>query len=97
MQAIAVNRVCPVFSVLIGTGGLQMITVRLPGDVMKRLDALASATGRTRTFYARAAILAHLEDLEDTYLAEKRLADYRAGKTGAVPIQDLMNRYGMES
>ncbi len=27
-------------------------------------------TGRTKTFYVREAILEHLEDLEDRYLAE---------------------------
>ena len=30
-------------------------------------------TGRTKTFYAREAILKHLEDLEDIYLATQRL------------------------
>jgi RHH-type rel operon transcriptional repressor/antitoxin RelB len=30
---------------------------------------IAKRTGRTKTFYAREAILAHLEDLEDTYIA----------------------------
>ena len=60
-----------------------------------RLDALAKATGRTKTFYAREAILEHLEDLEDLYLAEQRLIDARAGKTEAVPLEDVMKRYGL--
>jgi len=34
---------------------------------------LAKKTGRTKTFYAREAILEHIEDLEDTYLAASRL------------------------
>ena len=34
---------------------------------------MAKRTGRTKTFYAREAILEHLEDLEDTYLATQRL------------------------
>ncbi|WP_345860773.1 type II toxin-antitoxin system RelB family antitoxin, partial [Shewanella algae] len=45
-----------------------MLAIRLPEDVEARLSALASQTGRTKTFYAREAILAHLEDLEDYYL-----------------------------
>ena len=48
-----------------------MLAIRLPEDVEKRLNALAKATGRTKTFYAREAILEHLDDLEDLYLAEK--------------------------
>jgi len=31
-------------------------------------------TGRTKSFYAREAILRHIEDLEDLHLARKRLA-----------------------
>jgi len=50
-----------------------MLAIRLDPAVEKRLGALAAKTGRTKTFYAREAILAHLEDLEDTYLADKRL------------------------
>jgi RHH-type rel operon transcriptional repressor/antitoxin RelB len=34
---------------------------------------LAKKTGRTKTFYVREAILEHLENLEDTYLASRRL------------------------
>ncbi|MFP5461926.1 MAG: TraY domain-containing protein [Gammaproteobacteria bacterium] len=70
--------------------------MRLPAEVESRLEALARATGRTKTFYAREAILQHLEDLEDLYLAEQRLVDIRAGKTATVPLEDVMKRHGME-
>ncbi|WP_018289583.1 DUF6290 family protein [Verrucomicrobium sp. 3C] len=73
-----------------------MLAIRLPAEVEKRLAALARATGRTKTFYAREAILEHLDDLEDLYLAEQRLIDIRAGKTQPVPIEEVMRRYGME-
>jgi RHH-type rel operon transcriptional repressor/antitoxin RelB len=56
-----------------------MLAIRLDPALEKRLAVLAARTGRTKTFYAREAILAHLEDLEDTYLAVKRLK--RPGKT----------------
>lgn len=72
-----------------------MLAIRLPAEVERRLDALAKATGRTKTFYAREAILKHLDDLEDLYLAEQRLIDARAGKTEAVPLEDVMKRYGL--
>ncbi len=51
-----------------------MLALRLPLDIEKRLDALARKTGRTKSFYAREAILRHIEDIEDTYLARRRLA-----------------------
>jgi RHH-type rel operon transcriptional repressor/antitoxin RelB len=50
-----------------------MLALRLPPEVEKRLERLARKTGRTKSFYAREAILRHLEDLEDFHLAEHRL------------------------
>ena len=44
-----------------------MLAIRLPEDIEERLDKLAKRTGRTKTFYARQAILEHLDDLEDVY------------------------------
>jgi RHH-type rel operon transcriptional repressor/antitoxin RelB len=50
-----------------------MLALRLPPEIEKRLDELARKTGRTKSFYAREAILEHLDDLEDLYLAEERM------------------------
>lgn len=56
-----------------------MLAIRLPNDIEARLEALAKATGRTKTYYAREAILEHLDDLEDVYLAEQTLERVRRG------------------
>ncbi|MGD9686715.1 MAG: DUF6290 family protein [Desulfobacter sp.] len=74
-----------------------MLAIRLPAEVEARLEAMAKATGRTKTFYAREAILEHLDDLEDLYLAEQRLIDIRAGREETVPLEEVMKRYGLES
>ena len=74
-----------------------MLAVRLPEEIERRLEALAKRTGRSKSFYVREAIVEHLADLEDVYLAEKRLEDIRAGLTQTVPIEDVMKRYDMES
>lgn len=50
-----------------------MLAIRLDPEIERRLELLAKKTGRTKTFYAREAILEHLEDLEDIYLATQRL------------------------
>ena len=50
-----------------------MLAVRLPEDIESRLADLAAKTGRTKTFYAREAILEHLDEMEDRYLAIDRL------------------------
>lgn len=73
-----------------------MLAIRLPVDIEARLEVLAKATGRTKTFYAREAIVSHIEDLEDLYLAEQRLLAHRAGESDAIALEDLMKRYGLE-
>lgn len=50
-----------------------MLAIRLDAETERRLTDLAKKTGRTKTFYARQAILEHLQDMEDVYLATKRL------------------------
>ncbi|MEX8519629.1 MAG: TraY domain-containing protein [Leptothrix sp. (in: b-proteobacteria)] len=72
-----------------------MLAIRLPTEVEARLDALAKATGRTKTFYAREAILAHLDDMEDLYLAEQRLIDIRAGRSQTHTLDDLERDLGL--
>jgi RHH-type transcriptional regulator, rel operon repressor / antitoxin RelB len=51
-----------------------MLALRLPEDLEARLDALARKTGRTKSYYAREAILRQIEDIEDYYLAQRRLS-----------------------
>ena len=50
-----------------------MLAIRLPKDIENRLTDLASKTGRTKTFYAKEAILEHLDEIEDKYLAINRI------------------------
>lgn len=72
-----------------------MLAIRLPEKIEKRLARLAKRTGRTKTYYAREAIVKHLEDLEDIYIAEKRLADLRAGRTRTIPLEEVMRQHGL--
>lgn len=48
-----------------------MLAVRLSAEVEQRLTKLAERTGRTKSFYAREAILLYLADLEDHYNKDK--------------------------
>ena len=72
-----------------------MLAIRLPDDIELRLEALAKATGRTKTFYARQAILQHIEDLEDIYLAESRLEALRAGRTKTTSLDHVEKELGL--
>ena len=49
-----------------------MLAIRLSQDIEKRLDELSKRTGRTKTYYAREAIVEYIDDLEDFYLASER-------------------------
>ena len=50
-----------------------MLSIRLSEEIENRLAALAAKTGRTKTYYAKEAILGHIDEMEDRYLALSRL------------------------
>lgn len=71
--------------------GTTLIAVRLPPEIEKRLKRLARKTGRSKTYYVREAILEHLEELEDYYLAVQRLEENLPG----VPLEEVERRLGL--
>ena len=73
-----------------------MLTIRLPEEIESRLAALASRTGRSKTFYAREAILTYLEDLEDYYLAAQVVADIRKGAEKTYNNEDVKAALDLE-
>lgn len=66
-----------------------MLAIRLPKDIEDRLADLAQRTGRTKTYYARQAILAYLEDLEDIHRAELSLLKVREGKEQVYSLDEV--------
>lgn len=72
-----------------------MLALRLPTEIEERLEALAKATGRTKSYYAREAILEHLDDLEDAYLAEKTLEQVRRGEMTTHSLDDVERELGL--
>jgi RHH-type transcriptional regulator, rel operon repressor / antitoxin RelB len=68
-----------------------MLALRLPKDIEDRLDQLARRTGRTKSFYAREAIIEKIEDLEDYYVALERTRHPMPG----VPLDDVLREFGM--
>ena len=72
-----------------------MLAIRLPEEIEFRLEALAKATGRTKTFYAREAIIEHLADLEDLYMAEQVVRRIRSGEEKTFTLDDVEARFGL--
>ena len=73
-----------------------MLAIRLPEAIERRLEKLAKRTGRTKTFYAREAILRYLEDLEDVYQAERVWERVRTGKEKTYSLDDVRKRLGLD-
>lgn len=72
-----------------------MLSLRLPAEAENRLAAVAKANGCTKTHYVRELILEHLEDLEDLYLAQQRMADIRAGRSRTYSQEEVERALGI--
>jgi len=72
-----------------------MLALRLDEETERRLGELAARTGRTKSFYARQAIEAHLDDLEDIYLADERMKDFREEET--LTLEEVEARLGLDT
>ena len=70
-------------------------SVRLDPELQQRLDTLARQTGRSRAYYLREAIETHMDDLEDVYLADQRMADLRAGRSRRHTVSDVEAELGL--
>jgi RHH-type rel operon transcriptional repressor/antitoxin RelB len=70
-------------------------SVRLHEDLERRLDVLAAETGRSKAFYIREAVAEYLDDLEDIFLAEKRLEEMRAGRSQTYTLEEVEDRLGL--
>jgi RHH-type transcriptional regulator, rel operon repressor / antitoxin RelB len=67
----------------------KQTAIRLSDDTYERLQSLASKTGRTATFYMKAAIEEYIDDLEDLYLAEQALGRLNRGESRIVNLEEF--------
>jgi RHH-type rel operon transcriptional repressor/antitoxin RelB len=67
-----------------------MLAIRLPEEMEKRLADLARKTGRSKSYYVREAVMEHLEDLEDYYLAAARVEEAR------LSLEEVERRLGLD-
>jgi RHH-type transcriptional regulator, rel operon repressor / antitoxin RelB len=68
-----------------------MLAIRLPEEIEARLQALVERTGRSKSFYVREAVLEHLDDLEDYYLAVQRLEE----ELPTIALEEAERRLGL--
>lgn len=72
-----------------------MLVIRLPADLEARLDKLANRTGRSKSFYVREAIVEHLDNIEDVYLAEQVMRRIQSGDERTSSLGEVEKRLGM--
>jgi len=68
-----------------------MLGVRLEPELEARLERLAKKTGRSKSYYAKEAIRAYLEDREDYLLGIAALEKHRF----TVTLEELERRFGV--
>ena len=73
-----------------------MLTIRLPAEIEQRLNVLANATQRPKSFYVREALERSLEDIEDAYLADAAYERFKVSGEQAVPLEEAMRGHGLE-
>ena len=71
-------------------------SIRLAPETEKRLDFLASQTGRSKAFYLREVIERGLEDMEDYYLAADVLERLRQGKEKVYSSVDVRSTLDLD-
>lgn len=72
-----------------------MLAIKLQDSILERLTALAEKTGKTKSFYAREAILNYLDDLEDYYLCENVSQEIKSGKMPTYSLEEVEQKLGL--
>lgn len=67
----------------------MLLSVRIEDVLGERLERLAQDTHRSKSFYVKEALMKYMDNLEDIYIAEKRLEDLRAGRESLICSQDM--------
>ena len=75
---------------------MAMLTLRIPDELMTRLDELAKRSGRTKTYYVKAMIEIAVDELEDEVWAQEAMVEHmkeRAkGPMQVFTLEEVRNR-----
>jgi RHH-type rel operon transcriptional repressor/antitoxin RelB len=59
---------------------MAMLTLRIPDELMARLDDIAKRSGRTKTYFVKEMIKIAIEELEEEVWAQEAMFDYVKNK-----------------
>ena len=77
--------------------GVMPTSIRLSENTEKRLELLASQTGRSKAFYIREMIESALPEMEELYLAEQVSIRVARGEEETFSLDELEKEIGLES
>ena len=66
-----------------------MLSVGLSDSIMDRLNFLAKKTHRPKTFYVKELFLKHFDELEDIYLAELALEEFKKNGEEVLTLDEM--------
>ena len=74
---------------------MSAVSIELPEDIDEKLQELVERTGRSKSSWVLEAVVEHLGDIEDAYIAEQRLADIRSGRSKTITLDELERNLGL--
>lgn len=74
----------------------MILELEITAEAAKELATYAQRGGQTPAEYARQALLAHLEDLDDIAEAEEAYQEYLDSGRRSTPLAEVMREYGLE-
>jgi RHH-type transcriptional regulator, rel operon repressor / antitoxin RelB len=74
-----------------------MFALELSSELEARLEELAALTARSKSDMVQEALIEHIDDIEDLAVARQRLIEGRARGEKFIPLEQLIERYGMEN
>lgn len=74
---------------------MSAVSMELPEDIDEKLRDLVERTGRSKSSWVLEAVVEHLGDIEDAYIAEQRLADIRSGRSKTITLDELERNLGL--
>ena len=72
------------------------MTIRVPDDIEQRYKKLATATGRSQSFYLNRALETALPKLEYEYGLLMDVEDYRAGRMDTHSLAEVGEMLGLD-
>ncbi len=75
----------------------QTVTAQISVDLAERLEALASAENRSKSFYIQKALVSYLddvaEDIKDVFEAEKRYKEFLKSGENGITFAEMKKKY----